>query len=362
VTCPRPAGVRASCAGRSDRLILAFRFALCFAALSGGAFAQAPAETAAPAAPQVRVDCPELSEEQRAAIEAREMSELLSQGVQSGTLLLICSSDRVSGIWQENDVTVESRFLSRNAGESAIEPLHWLASVLLELRSQREASPPLVPAAAATAAAPPAPATTAETSPPATAEGESASSAGSSESSPVTTAPEASPPADGSESAPPGRWTIALGAIYSHFGTEIPGALGPRAGGGYRILPRLHATLWADARWSARMNEGFGTFEVSTALGVTYDILPFLSVMAGPRLVLTTFSLPEGTTGSRAPVVAGGFLAAARAKIPLYPARPFLDLGVEAATPARQATLAGDPMLTIPAWQTMLAAGIELEL
>lgn len=317
------------------------------------------------AAPEVRVDCPELAPEQIAAVEARQMSELLSQDAQGGTLLLVCLPDRVSGIWQEDGVTVESRFLSRNATDSAVELLHWLASVLLELRTQRQATPagagtsgaaagaaiatqPLAP----TADSPPAPAP-----PP----------------SPAATEPR--PPTDSVESptmdaaaeppAKPSSWTLALSATYAHFGTEIPGALGPRAAVSYRLLPRLDLVAATDVEIGLASSEGFGAFDVGFALGASCELFPFLALWLAPRLVLTTFSMPPNTTtGSSATVVAGGALLAVRGRLPLRPLSPFFDIGLDVTAPARRATLGEErnPVLTVPTWQGLFAMGVELSL
>jgi hypothetical protein len=130
----------------------------------------------------------------------------------------------------------------------------------------------------------------------------------------------------------------------------------------YRILPRLHLTASADLKFGLGSSSGFGMFDAGFAVGASYDVLPFLAFALAPRLVLTTFSPPTGTMGSGATVVAGGALVAARGRLPLHPLRPFVDLGFEVAAPAYQATLAGDPVLTVPAWQAMAAIGVELSL
>lgn len=313
------------------------------------------------AAPQVRVDCPELDDEQRAAVEARQMSELLSQGVDDGTLLLVCSPDRVSGIWQEGGVTVDSRFLSRNQGESAVELLHWLASVLLELRRQRETPTPAPPGVEAGAVI----ATTSEPG----LSSESTISPAPEPVAPVPVKPEQ--PVEPRAAVEPGSprtepyfaspWTLAVGVNYAHFGTEIPGALGPRIGIDRLLLPRFRVLLAFDGKVGLESTD-VGMLDAGAMLGVSYDILPFLSLQVGPRLVVTTFILPTETTGSNAPVVTAGFFALARGRVPLEVVRPFIDVGIEATTPTLQVTIAGNPVLTVPAWQASLTAGIELAL
>ena len=354
----RQAAAGGNALGRSRAiLVLRLLFPCCLASPLGFAQAGGTARTT----PEVRVDCPELAPEQVAAIEARQMGELLSQQVRGVTLLLVCSQDRVSGIWQEGGVTVESRFLSRNTNDSAVELLHWLASVLLELRKQRQeplptgASTAAMTGAEALTQAPPATEPRAEaipTPPPAAVAPEPAA-----EPAPSTTASSVDPSAH--ESSP---WTLALGATYAHFGTEIAGALGPQAAVSYRIQPRLELKAATDVRIGLGSSEGFGMFDVGFAIGVSYDVLPFLSLALAPRLVLTTFTLPADTTGSNAPVVAGGAALFARARLPLRPLRPFLDLGVEVLTPAREATLESETVLTVPQWQALVAVGVELPL
>lgn len=338
-------------------------FALCLLSAPASARAEVAGQDSS-GAPQVRVDCPELDEEERAAVEARQVSELLSQGVEDGTLLLVCSPDRVSGIWQENGVTLESRFLSRNEGERAVELLHWLASVLLELRSQRE-TPGLGGSSAAVqaesvdsrelaalgATAAPAEVTQAGAAP-AAAPGDQASGAKNESPAAPSRAPEASQ----------GRFTLMLGASYAHFGTEIAGALGPSVALSYRVLAGLHVMTGVTLEVGLGSSDGVGVIETAAAFGASYDILPFVAIALTPRLVLTTFSRPPEASGSTAPVVAGGALLAARGRVPLHPLRPYVDLGVEASTPIRRASLDGDAVLTVPAWQTVLALGVELSL
>jgi len=328
----------------------------------GGLSAPAEAQEVATARTptQVRVDCPELEPEAVAAVEARQMSELLSQGVTHGTLLLFCSPDRVSGIWQEQGVTVDSRYLSRNEGESAIELLHWLASVLLELRKQREAMPPPAGDAAAATAAISATSGAGPTEDGATPEEPPPSERTQGETSKAAEA--AGAPSQTSAEPRLRPWTASLGVAYAHFGTEIAGTLGPRGALSRQLIPRLHALALADVKFGLGSSEGFGVVDFSAALGATYDIFPFLSVALAPRLVLTTFSAPPTTTGVTGPIVAGGVLAAVRGRIPLNPLRPYLDIGLEAAGPARQVTLAASPVLTVPVWQALVAAGIELPL
>jgi hypothetical protein len=367
VSAPLLLVIRQAAAGgalRQSRATLVLRLVVASCLASSSALAQiggtavGEAEPGASTTPEVRVDCPELAPEQIARVEARQMSELLSQQVQGVTLLLVCSRDRVSGIWQEGGVTVESRFLSRNASDSAVELLHWLASVLLELRSQRQEPPPTgaatVPVAGAAVATQAAPATEpkaepAPVPPPAAAPPEPAASASSVDSPPRRPSP----------------WTLELAAVYAHFGTEIAGALGPQAAVSYRILPRLHLRAAADVRLGLGSSEGFGMFDVGFAAGASYEVLPFLSLSLAPRLVLTTFTVPPEASGSGGPVVAGGAMFVARGRLPLHPLRPFVDLGIEAVGPVRQATLTQDPVvpvLTVPNWQGLVALGVELSL
>jgi hypothetical protein len=361
VTRQHPAGGGAFPAGPWT---FAYRSLLALCLLPVPALAQAEDGGQVPSrTPQVRVDCPELDEEARAAVEARQMSELLSQGVESGTLLLVCSPDRVSGIWQEEGVTLDSRFLSRNEGESAVELLHWLASVLLELRGQRDAPLPAARSDATQLAV----AGSGQVAVAATGPVEAADSPAVSSASPpgdVGQGPEGAPRGVPSRASEPseGRWTLALGAAYAHFGTEIAGALGPRFAVSYRVLPGLHVVTGIALGFGLGSSAGIGVIETAAAVGASYDIMPFVTVTLAPRLVLTNFSRPPEVTGSTASVVAGGFLLSARAKVPLHPLRPYLDLGVEASTPIRRATLDGASVLTVPAWQTVLALGIELSL
>jgi hypothetical protein len=304
------------------------------------------------ASSEVRVECPELASEQRSAIEARQLSELLSQGGAVGTLLLVCSADRVSGTWQEGGVAVDSRFLSRNAGEGAVELLHWVASVLLEMRRERQTSTTAAPAVAIAVAPPIAPGPSTEVPPPAEAQA----------AVPAAPRAESPPPAERPASSAPKPWTFGLAAIYAHFGTELAGALGPRLTVSHVLIPRLHLTAAADLKAGLGSNAGFGVLDTSAALGVTFDAWPFLSVSAAPLIVITTFSAPASATGPTAPVVAGGLIATMRARLPVEPLRPFVELGVQAATPGRQVTLSGDPVLTVPAWQALVALGVELSL
>ena len=309
-----------------------------------------------PASSEVRVECPELASEQRSAIEARQLSELLSQGGAVGTLLLVCSADRVSGTWQEGGVAVDSRFLSRNAGEDAVELLHWVASVLLEMRRERQSSTAAAPAVAiaVTPTAAPDPSTDVPPSPGAQAAQPAAP--------PAAPSDERTPPAEHPVSSAPKPWTLGLAAIYAHFGTELAGALGPRLTVSHVLIPRLHLTAAADLKVGLGSSAGFGVLDASVALGVTFDVLPFLSVSAAPLLVITTFSAPAGAMGPTAPVVAGGLVATVRARLPVAPLRPFLDLGVQAATPGRQVTFSDEPVLTVPAVQALVALGVELSL
>jgi len=281
------------------------------------------------------------------------------------TLLLVCSPDRVSGIWQEAGVTMESRFLSRNSSDSAVELLHWLASVLFELRKQRQAPAPTGATTAGGAGAgvvsqpPPAPdpALEATSTPQPAAVAPESTAAEASEPAVSTTASSVDASTRGSSS-----WTLALAATYAHFGTEIPGALGPQAAFSYLMLPRLELRASTDVRIGLGSSDGFGMFDVGFSLGVSYGVLPFLSLALAPRLVLTTFSFPRDTTGVGAPVVAGGALFLARGRLPWRPLHPFLDLGVEALTPAREATLDGTTVLRVPQWQGIVALGVELPL
>jgi hypothetical protein len=179
------------------------------------------------------------------------------------------------------------------------------------------------------------------------------------------------PPAEPAQSAPtkapaqaPARkpWTFGLAAAYAHFGTEVPGAMGPRLTVSHVLIQRLHLTAAVDLKAGLGSSEGFGVLDVSAVLGATFDVFPFLSATLAPLLVVTTFQPPPGTTGPTSPIVAGGFVASARGRIPLEPIRPFVELGVLAATPARQVTLSNEPVLTVPEWQALVAVGVELPL
>lgn len=308
----------------------------------------------ADSAAEVRVDCPELDSEQRAAIEARHMSDLVSQGVSSGTLLLICSEDRVSGTWEEHGVVLESRFMSRNAGESAIELLHWLASVLLEMRqehggggategqdgeSSASALPvePLAPEAEASATLPPGPVVHSGAEP---------------------LAPTAAP----AEPSLAETWTLGLSASYAHFGTELAGELGPAVTLRWSLGRRWGAFAAADVKVGLGSNQGFGVVDMSAALGAFFDVVPFLTILLSPELVLSTFTAPPGTTGAQSLVPAFGLAGFVRARWPLRAVRPFVDVGAQLVTPVRQVTLEGAPVLTLPEWRALLAAGIELSL
>jgi len=364
VTCQSRAGGRPLPTGRGGRFTQAQRplLAALVLLLAGCPAVASAQEASTPTPPQVRVDCPELEADEVAAVEARQMSELLSQGVEQGTLLLVCSPDRVSGIWQERGVTVDSRYLSRNEGESAVELLHWLASVLFELRKQREAAPPAAGDPSGTAVALGGASATAPAEASASLEDPTPAPSPEQDSAQASSSAEAAPArASEAPAAPRQRpWTLSLGVAYGHFGTEIVGALGPRGAISRRIAGRLHVLAQADVKLGLGSSEGFGVVDFSAALGASCDILPFLSATLAPRLVLTAFSAPPGTTGASGPIVAGGALASVRGRIPLQILRPYLELGVEAAGPARQATLAGSPALTVPVWQALVAAGIEL--
>jgi hypothetical protein len=318
--------------------------------------AQTGAATAVPESPEVRVDCPELSAEQRAAIEARHVSELVSQGGARGMLLLVCSGDRVSGTWQEDAVVLDSRSLSRNEGEDAVELLHWVASVLLEMRHERETSAGMVQPSAA-AAIPVMTSEPAETAPPVP-QAQAAKPADT----PPTRPADSAPSATGSQGSTRKPWTLGLAAAYAHFGTEIAGALGPRLTVDHVLVKRFHLTAAVDLKAGLGSGAGFSMLDVAVAVGATYEIVPFLSVTAGPLLVVTTFQAPAGATGSSSAVVSGGFVVSARARLPLESLRPFVDLGILAATPTRQVTLADEPVLTVPMAQALVAVGVELPL
>lgn len=319
------------------------------------------------------MECPELAAEARAAIEARHLSELLSQQVPAGTLRLVCSNDRVTGTWEENGAVLESRFLSRNAGEDAVELLHWLASVLLEMRRERVASatepsdPPVATAAPALVAA----GTTTNAA--------VADPGHSNVQAEPTTSPTAAPASapQSSERAPnqdspastdASAATLSLDAswVYAHFDTQVPGATGPRLGFRYRLLGQFHVGVLLDAKVALTpggdATQGFGLVDVAVGVSASYEPLPFISASVAPVLVVSSFTAPAGTSAPTSAVVAGGVLLLARGKVPLRPVHPFLELGVQAAAPPRQATLAGSPVLTVPAWQAQVALGVEIPL
>jgi len=323
------------------------------------------AQEAEATAPEVIVDCPELDRDTQAKVQARQMSELVSQGVQSGTLRLVCSTDRVTGTWEEGGTVLDSRFLSRNEGEGAVELLHWLASVLLELRSEREGggAPPSAGSAAtgsvvAGGAAQPeaSPTEEAATSPPTTDQTTEPPA-------PAVAAPAAAAPRAATKSAPE-VLTFDASWLYSHFGTEIFGTTGPRLGLRLRVVERVTVGLLVDGRIGIYPSDGpsFGLIDVATGLSATYEFFPFLSASLAPLLVFSNFMAPSETSGPGSPVLAGGALLSVRGKVPLRDARPFLELGLHGAAPAHRVTLNGTPVLTVPAWQVQVAVGVEIPL
>lgn len=345
------------------------RLACFFCALVGASIAKAQEPSSSAPSPEVRVDCPELEQSQLAAIEARHLSELLSQGAARGSLHLVCSSDHVTGSWEEGGAVLDSRTLSRNAGEDAVELLHWLASVLLEMRRERETDrrAPLAEA----------------TSVPSTATheaGEPRSSAGPLEtpadegetmepSGRGAPAPEASnsgpdSPSGDEEAAATGRLTVDAAVMYAHYGTELVGAFGPRVGLRLALLDRLQLAVLMDGRVGlmpqGTASAGFGMVETAVALGATYSVTPHISFTVAPVFALVFFSAPANLSGPASPGVAGGLSALVRGKLPLGTARPFVDVGIEGAFPPRQVTRSGEPVLTVPTWRAILVLGVEL--
>jgi hypothetical protein len=168
----------------------------------------------------------------------------------------------------------------------------------------------------------------------------------------------------GSSAAADELFTLDASWVYSHFGTEIPGATGPRLGLRLRLVEHFHLGVLVDGKIGLEPSTGssVGVLDATFGLSASYEFLPFLSATLAPILALSGFIAPTETTSDGSSTIAGGALLLVRGKIPLRDAHPFLELGVQATTPARQAVLNGSPVLTVPDWQAQVAIGVELPL
>jgi hypothetical protein len=165
---------------------------------------------------------------------------------------------------------------------------------------------------------------------------------------------------------PPELFTLDVSWVYSHFGTEILGVMGPRLGLRLRLVDRFHVGVLVDGQLvpvpSAGPSVYISPIGVTMGLSASYDFLPFLSASVAPIVAVSHFFLPLDANATVGNTVAGGALVLVRGKLPLRDAHPFLELGVQATLPTRQALVGGSPALTVPEWQAQAALGVELPL
>ncbi len=262
--------------------------------------------------PEVLIRCDEISPEDRARVEVRLLTELRTLPGALGTLELTCTSTTVQGGWRTGDGLHDTRNLSVAPGDDRTEMLLWIGSLLLETQGDRqkgkpdETQPPAPPLTQAeqppepevrapdTTIAPPAPALPAQEEPP---------------------RPQAKEEPDPPSAKNERHLSIDVGALYSHYGTEIEGALGPHLGATLSLLGPFGVSAHADLLFGTSQPRSISTLEGVFFVGGSFSPVNWAQVFLGPRLSFAELSTRSASRTS----VTAGFEASARAAW----ARPF---------------------------------------
>lgn|GEM_PF-2462846 len=283
--------------------------------------------------PEVLIRCDEISAEERARVEVRLLTELRTLPGAPGTLELTCTSTTVQGGWRTGDGLHDTRNLSVAPGDDRTEMLLWIGSLLLETQGDRqkgqpeEIQPPpetRTPIEEPPEPEPPAPDTTDAPAPLPPAQGESEKSE-----EPETPADPSEPSANNERAL-----LIDVGALYSHYGTEIEGALGPHLGATVALLGPWGVSAHADLLFGTRQPRSIGTLEGVFFVGGSFSPVSWAQVSLGPTL---SFAELSATNVSRTSVTAG-FEASARAAW-AHPLGVFIQVGLRILADQRRVVL-----------------------
>jgi hypothetical protein len=290
-----------------------------------------------PANISVQVDCGELAEEQRAALESRANAELLVRR-QPGTLFVTCRGGRVGIRWQpasgnavENEIPLPAD--PRDAEEDVLEAL--------ELLLQPAAPPEAAPEQRAPATAP---------APPKTPE-------------PPPVAEPAAHPRPVEPAAERGTspfFEVLAGAAFELWSSEVTGALGPRARVLFAFPGGWALTGGGQIAWALRAPRDVNGRDIRGHLGGEYHIDPGRRFRIGAAAFVELFQAVRDTTSATDSENETVFGAALDARYVLFGAPLGVALGptVSARTGTVRVAIGADEIFHIPA--VTLGFGAEL--
>jgi hypothetical protein len=309
----------------------------------------------------VRVDCAELSAEDRAEIEVRHLVELETLQGAPQTLVLSCNETSVSGGWEHQGQVVSQKLVTRAKGDNLLELHHWLASMLASVGPGNLNVEPEVGASGAA---------------PAQVEPNGAGSPPKDVPPVLATTPVdgttsgASLPPKNSRSDRPGElssssrallhpWRVGFGGTYEHWGSEVPGAAGFLLDGSFTFHRPLALHASASYSWAIGDAAGFSARAGALGLHLEAEILPYFAVLAGPLVSLTElYDAQDGTRAAYNAVTLGGELFG-RLNLPVRGLGAFLALGVRGLVSERRIRLNGEDQLSVPAVQGLFVLGAE---
>lgn len=263
---------------------------------------------------EVLIRCDEINAEERARVEVRLLTELRTLPGAPGTLELTCTSTTVQGGWRTEGGLHDTRNLSVAPGDNRTEMLLWIGSLLLETQGDRQKGKP----DEAQAPTPPSPQDRqppepSAPAPEATSE-EAPSPPDAEEKRPTPDSPSEVPP-----NQPPPRhrrhFGVDVGALYSHYGSEMEGALGPHLGAELGLVGPFGLSAHADLLFGTRQPRSIGVLEGVFFVGGSFSPTSWARLLVGPTLSVAELSAANASRVS----VTAGFEASARAAW----ARPF---------------------------------------
>lgn len=297
---------------------------------------------------EVMVDCPELDAEQRAAIQARQMSELRTRSIDEGILSLSCTADEVLGVWSQQGEIYSQRKMSRESGDDVNELLQWLGGMLIDTRGASPLS-----------------AVQGEGPPP---EEESATVAAEN----VPTAPEqtrvalptvlasAKPQSSGLSST--SVWRVGIGGVFHLWGTQVAGTLGPEVEVDALWRRKWGAALRWGALFSADSPSGFGVQDYQVGALAQWSPFEELRVGLGPLVSLLNVAAPQEAVGRASTLVTWGASVRGEYSHEVWKTILFAAVGMDWLATRREILLNDQVLIVAPAWQGAFNLGVKWRL
>ncbi len=304
---------------------------------------------------QVTVACAELDPEQRAAIQARQLSELRTRGIDEGTLMLACSVGQVSGTWSRAGENYAQRTMSREPSDDVSELLQLLGGIVIDTRQStplppREEQEPIDEVPEVESKQNVALATVAEQKDQKRPQPEPQQ--------PKNSTPAFNQESEGQPTAPP-VWSLGLGVAFQLWGTAMVGTLGPEVEVAASWKQTWGCALRVGAQFGLQNPREFSLRDYHIGALALWSPVERVRFGLGPFVSLLDVTAPQLAVGNASSLTTWGASVRGQYAYEMSGFSLFANTGLDWLATRREILLNDEVVIQVPTWQGVLTLGLE---